>query len=183
MQCRRGLFASKQLMGGTTAELISKVLLDQLNMFCSPEKEMDRDRWIAQTFDEASVTGGAIGGVRRKVQDIYPTLHLEHCSRSRSLFSLDTWLQLCCLAVCIFLSILKKVPNSRTGEEVDAYSVLSRQRLQTERTLIYKTSDFRTYSSVCRGIVSVVLFYNSLHVVLSETLKLLRILITSPWHP
>lgn len=87
---RKRFLCFKATDGGTTAELISKVLLDQLSMFCSQEKEMDRDRLIAQTFEEASVMGEAIGGVRGKVQDIHLKLHLVHCSRSRTLLLLDT---------------------------------------------------------------------------------------------
>lgn len=72
-------FCFKQIDGGTTAEAISKVLLQQLGVVCSAENEVDRDRLIAQTFDGASVMRGAKGGVRRMVQDAYPNAHFIHC--------------------------------------------------------------------------------------------------------
>ncbi|KAL2086792.1 hypothetical protein ACEWY4_017851 [Coilia grayii] len=72
-------FSFKQIDGVTTAEAISKVLLQQLGVVCSAENDVDRERLIAQTFDGASVMRGGTGGVRRKIQDLSPNAHFIHC--------------------------------------------------------------------------------------------------------
>lgn len=75
----RFFFCFKKIDGGTNAEAVSIVLLQQLGVDCSAENEVHRDRLIAQTFDGASVMRGATNGVRRVVQDIYPNAHFIHC--------------------------------------------------------------------------------------------------------
>lgn len=72
-------FCFKSIDGQTNADGISRVLLDQLGLVCLPESEADKSRLIAQTYDGASVMRGATGGVRRKVQDVYPNAHFIHC--------------------------------------------------------------------------------------------------------
>lgn len=64
------------------------------------------------------------------------------------------------------------------GMAVDAYSVLSKSRLQTELSPLYENLDFRIGSS---AMALFNLFNNSnLQGVISETFKLLYILITTP---
>ena len=72
-------FSFKSIDGQSNADGISAVILDQLRLVCSPEITADRARLIAQTYDGASVMRGASGGVRKKVQDVYPNAHFIHC--------------------------------------------------------------------------------------------------------
>ena len=45
-------FSFKQIDGGTTAEAISNVLLQQLGVVCSAENEVDRDRLMAHMMKQ-----------------------------------------------------------------------------------------------------------------------------------
>lgn len=59
-----------------TAATISTALLDRLSSIL-PEDQ--KKKLIAQAYDGASVMRGAIGGVNKKVQDIYENAHYVHC--------------------------------------------------------------------------------------------------------
>lgn len=62
-----------------TAESISKVLLEQFKVVCSPEKKADKDRLIVQVVDGAHIIRAATGGMKRKSQAIYPNAPVIHC--------------------------------------------------------------------------------------------------------
>lgn len=48
-------FGFKTIDGHTNANSISKVLLEELHVVCSPDSEFDKGRLITQTSDGASV--------------------------------------------------------------------------------------------------------------------------------
>lgn len=58
-----------------TANGISKCILDQLEIIL----EGNTQKLISQTFDGANVMKGKKGGVRAKIQNIYPHAHFIHC--------------------------------------------------------------------------------------------------------
>lgn len=70
-------------------------------------------------------------------------------------------------------------PTEALAKAIDAYPMLNKPRLQTEPALIYQNPDFRACSS---AMASFHLVCNNLMEVFSETLKLLRILITVADH-
>lgn len=77
-----------------------------------------------------------------------------------------------------FSEYTKKFLTAELREAVHAYSMLNRSHLQTELTLLYENPDFRT----CSSAMALFQFFNNnnLQDVFSESLKLLRILITTP---
>ncbi|XP_060942472.1 zinc finger MYM-type protein 1-like [Limanda limanda] len=72
----------------------------------------------------------------------------------------------------------RRFPDSALDATVEAYPMLSKAKLKTELSLIYKNKEFRA----CRGALTLFLFFmeNNLQDTFTETVSLLRILITTP---
>ncbi|XP_062261961.1 zinc finger MYM-type protein 1-like [Platichthys flesus] len=72
----------------------------------------------------------------------------------------------------------RRFPDSALDTTVEAYPMLSKAKLKTELSLIYKNNEFRT----CSSALTLFLFFmeNNLQDTFTETVSLLRILITTP---
>ncbi|XP_059381654.1 uncharacterized protein LOC132116810 [Carassius carassius] len=72
----------------------------------------------------------------------------------------------------------RKFPDSALGTTVDAYPMLDKARLKTELSLIYENEDFQG----CSGALALfqVVMENNLQDTFTETVSLLKILITTP---
>lgn len=72
----------------------------------------------------------------------------------------------------------RQFPNAALNVTIEAYPMLNKNKLKTELSLIYDNSDFQA----CSGAVALYQFFmeNNLQDTFSETVALLKILITTP---
>ncbi|XP_038157299.1 uncharacterized protein LOC119794031 isoform X2 [Cyprinodon tularosa] len=77
-----------------------------------------------------------------------------------------------------FLEYHKQFPNAALNTIIEAYPLLNKNKLKTELALIYSNAGFRR----CSGAVALYQFFmrNDLQDIFSETVALLKILITTP---
>ncbi|XP_078536808.1 zinc finger MYM-type protein 1-like [Lissotriton helveticus] len=61
----------------SSAATITEAILCQLNLIFPdlPQKQ----KLIAQSYDGASVMSGSLGGVQKRIRDVYPNAHFVHC--------------------------------------------------------------------------------------------------------
>ncbi|KAJ8375276.1 hypothetical protein SKAU_G00058560 [Synaphobranchus kaupii] len=138
----------------SSSESIATALKDRLAVIIP----LDQHKLICQAYDGASVMRGATAGVQKKMQD-----HLV----SATLLQGDRYAQ-----------YSTAFPEDALRSTLKAYPMLNGSKLKTELSLIYSKDEFKA----CCGAVDLFQLFmeNNVAEVFSETVTLLKILITTP---
>ncbi|CAH0547102.1 unnamed protein product [Brassicogethes aeneus] len=113
----------------------------------------NKNKLIAQTYDGAAVMSGSSNGVQAIVKRTY-----EHAA---------------------FIHFYAHQLNLKFEETIKAYPFFDPPKIQTELNIIYETKEFRTISGILQ-LYDCISHNSDLCEVFSESLKLLKILITIP---